>query len=161
MAAESKPLQQEQNPVPVSPAQPVVHELVAKDFILGAPEFGTPALVQNHKLFVEDYLSGSLVFSAPTMVRYRPSVGPVGGRPAKIPDDLKMKWIAAVERFVIERQPKISTTLFQTSTVVVNFAQELARAARIEVSDTVVIRQVIRPAIKSAKLKVRPKTDRN
>jgi hypothetical protein len=136
-------------------SKPEVHHLAAAEYSLGALDFAAPALSQNHKLSVNDYiLAGPLDFSAPTMLRGIVHWGDVGGKPPKISDDLKMKWIAAVEQFVIEKQGETCVTIFQSTSAVVNFAQSLAKAAGITVSDTILIRQVIGPAVRSAKDKL-------
>jgi len=132
----------------------VVHELAAADYTLGALDFDTPTLsTPITPLSVQGYVLISPVFDAPTVLRGRIIWGNVG-RSSKIPNDLKLKWIAAVEQFVIEKQATTCITIFQTTPAVLNFARGLADAAGITVSDTVLIRQVIRPAFKNIKLKI-------
>jgi hypothetical protein len=170
MDDESKPSQPEQIASVTAPsAPPVVHELsVAPEYALGALDFATPVLTSPvTPLYVPPaYVLGSLDFSAPMALRGRRiqaqvAWGSVGGRPRKIPDPLKPGLIATVEAYVVEELAKRSATdssaLFQTSTTIVNFAQGLAKDAGVMVSDTVLIRQVIKPAINSAKAKHRIK----
>jgi hypothetical protein len=165
MEDDSKPLQAEQETPPATtPAEPpVVHQLAAGNYSVGALDFAAPALsTPVTPLCAQAYELGALDFGTPIAERGRRFEakvvwGPVGGRPRKIPDALKPGWIAAVEAHAVEDLAKRSTTdsgaLFQTSTTIVNFAQGLAKDAGVMVSDCVLIRQVIKPAIKRAKTK--------
>jgi hypothetical protein len=151
MADDSKPSQPEQiSSAAIASAPPAVHELTARDYLLGSPVFAAPALAQTHQLSAEGYLTGSLIWSTAAIRLGHVHWGSAGGRPIKISDDLAAKLIPMVEQFVVEKQLTSSLKLMGTSTLVVNYARKLAGAEGItNVADLTLIRQVTRPAVKN------------
>lgn len=124
-------------------------KLAAADYSLGAPDFARPALTQpqRHSLKAADFSVQALDFDALTLT-HKHSI-PVGGRPRLIPDTTKPVLIAAMENWLRTERLASSRPVFQKDTRAMNYARELVTKAGLVVSDTVLRRQIIKPAFRN------------
>jgi len=169
MAADSKPSRPEQPspavaetaapptaesaPPAPSNSQPVtVHRFVAKDFILGAPEFDAPALSQNQKLSAEDYLLKPPEFGAPAGRRGYVNWGQLG-RPRRrpIPDGIRTAMIAELETFLRKLQATTCRRILRGDGKVKAYVCELAKKASVRVGHTRLLKEIVRPAFRNVR----------
>jgi hypothetical protein len=132
-------------------SKPGVHHLAVADYSLGPLDFGTPALGQFHALMAVNYSLGPLAFTAPVVRRgFVRIVWDQGGRPRKIPADIVSDMVARMEEWLVEKRSATnSRRIGREDCAVLTYARSLADAAGVEPSDTILLRQVIRPAFRN------------
>src|SRR5262249_642147 len=135
--------------------KPITVKLSAESYLLGSPEFARPALSQEHKLLSEDYLHRSPEFETPVARRGRIIWGEPGRR-RKIPEPAKSQLIAALKHWLEHKRATAARRILQKDPAVMEHVRHLAENAGVRASDTILLRQIIRPAFPNARRKKRP-----
>jgi hypothetical protein len=120
-------------PLPKNRSLLVVHELAAKEYLLGSPEFARPVAHRGRIIWGDGE----------------------PGRRQKIPEPAKSQLIAALKHWLEPKQANAARRILQKDSAVIEHVRHLAENAGVRASDTILLRQIIRPAF--PKRKKRPK----